>query len=217
MKRLVFAGLLIVLGLLGGAAAYVSQSKVSPEAIRSSVTRSEDLLKTAWQLPAASAIGRAIRWQTNGSVCGAASLANVLRSLGEEADTEGEILDGVSSCWFHICPVGLTLDQVGEIADARTSRKVTVLRDLTPEGFREILRDTNNPGRRYVINFSREPIFGAGLGHFSPIGGYLEEKDLVFVLDVNRDFQPWLIERERLFAAMDTLDGDRKRGLLAIE
>ena len=27
---------------------------------------------------------------------------------------------------------------------------------------------------------------------------------LVFVLDVNRDYQAWLIERARLFAAMDT-------------
>jgi retron-type reverse transcriptase len=34
---------------------------------------------------------------------------------------------------------------------------------------------------------------------------------------VNRDYQPWLIERTRLFAAMDTWDGKRKRGLLLIE
>jgi hypothetical protein len=39
----------------------------------------------------------------------------------------------------------------------------------------------------------------------------------VFVLDVNADYQPWLIERSRLFAAIDTRDGDRKRGLLLIE
>jgi hypothetical protein len=34
------------------------------------------------------------------------------------------------------------------------------------------------------------------------------------VLNVNRDFQPWLIERARLFAAMDTWDVKKKRGLL---
>ncbi|MGH8595872.1 MAG: phytochelatin synthase family protein, partial [Gammaproteobacteria bacterium] len=39
----------------------------------------------------------------------------------------------------------------------------------------------------------------------------------VLVLDVNRDFQPWLIERSRLFLAMDTFDGKQKRGLLLIE
>jgi hypothetical protein len=45
----------------------------------------------------------------------------------------------------------------------------------------------------------------------------LESEDLVFVLNVNRDFQPWLIERTRLFSAMNTLDGEMKRGLLLIE
>ena len=94
---------------------------------------------------------------------------------------------------------------------------MTVLRDLTPAEFHAHLKRSNETGRRYIINFSRKEIFGAGSGHHSPIGGYLEAEDLVFVLDVNRDFQPWLIERERLFAAMDTLDGERKRGMLLIE
>jgi hypothetical protein len=70
---------------------------------------------------------------------------------------------------------------------------------------------------RYIVNFTRQQIFGAGVGHFSPIGGYLEAEDLVFVLDVNSDFQPWLVERKRLFDAVNTLDGTKKRGLLLIE
>ena len=56
-----------------------------------------------------------------------------------------------------------------------------------------------------------------GAGHHSPIGGYLENEDLVFVLDVNRDYRPWLVERTRLFDAMNTWDGDKKRGMLLIE
>jgi hypothetical protein len=43
------------------------------------------------------------------------------------------------------------------------------------------MRRSNDPGRRYIVNFSREQIFGAGVGHHSPIGGYLEDGDLVFV------------------------------------
>jgi hypothetical protein len=39
----------------------------------------------------------------------------------------------------------------------------------------------------------------------------------VFVLDVNSDYQPWLVERMRLVAAVDTLGGDKKRELLLIE
>ena len=70
---------------------------------------------------------------------------------------------------------------------------------------------------RYIINFDRKMIFGAGAGHHSPIGGYLENEDLAFVLDVNRDYRPWLVERTRLFDAMNTWDGDKKRGMLLIE
>ena len=112
--------------------------------------------------------------------------------------------------------MGLTLDELAEVA-RHGNRKVTVLRDLTPDDFREHLRRSNDPSRRYIANFSREPVFGAGVGHHSPIGGYLEAEDLVFVLDVNGEFQPWLVERERLYSALNTFDGSKKRGLLLIE
>ena len=127
------------------------------------------------------------------------------------------MLAGTGRCWTGICILGLTLDELAEAARANTSRKITVLRDLSEEQFREHLRRSNDPGRRYVVNFSRQQIFGAGVGHHSPIGGYLEAEDLVFVLDVNSDYRPWLVERTRLFAAVNTRDGDRKRGLLLIE
>lgn len=113
--------------------------------------------------------------------------------------------------------MGLTLDELAGVARVHTGRKVTVLRDLTPDEFKEHMRKANLSGRRYIINFSRERLFGAGVGHFSPIGGYLESDDLVFVLDVNPNYQPWLVKRERLFSAMDTFDGQKKRGLLLIE
>ena len=127
------------------------------------------------------------------------------------------MLAGTGRCWTGICILGLTLDELAEVARANTSRKVTVLRDLNEDQFREHMRRSNDPGRRYIVNFSREQIFGAGVGHHSPIGGYLEDDDLVFVLDVNSDYQPWLVDRKRLFAAVDTLDGDKKRGLILIE
>jgi len=127
------------------------------------------------------------------------------------------VLSGTSWCWTGYCILGLTLDELAEVARTYPHRSVTVLRDLTPEEFKAHLRNANNPDRRYIINFSRQQIFGAGVGHHSPIGGYLESEDLVFVLDVNRDYQPWLVERSRLFSAMNTLDGAVKRGLLLIE
>ena len=80
--------------------------------------------------------------------------------------------------------MGLTLDELGEVTRLKTNRTVSVLRDLSPQQFQQHLRRANETGRRYIINFSRKEIFGAGTGHHSPIGGYLEAEDLVFVLDV---------------------------------
>jgi hypothetical protein len=106
---------------------------------------------------------------------------------------------------------------LADVARANTNRKITLLRDLSEEQFRAHLRHSNDPGRRYIVNFSRERIFGAGVGHHSPIGGYLEAEDLVFILDVNSDYQPWLVASKRLFDAVNTFDGSNKRGLLLIE
>ena len=127
------------------------------------------------------------------------------------------MLAGTGQCWTGFCILGLTLDQLANVARVNGPRKVTVLRDLSDDDFHEHLRQSNDLGRRYIINFSRKTIFGTGVGHHSPIGGYLETEDLVFVLDVNRHYRPWLVERLRLFTAINTLDGDNKRGLLMIE
>lgn len=207
----------VALGLLGGGLFLLLPARVSQEIIRSSVTREPAIVERAWRLPVASTFGRSLAWQSNGSRCGPASLANVYRSFGDRAQTEADVLAGTGRCWTGFCIIGLTLDELAEVARSHTARKVTVLRDLTPEDFLAHMRKANSPDRRYMINFSREHIFGAGVGHHSPIGGYLESEDLVFVLDVNRDYQPWLVERSRLFAAMNTFDGEKKRGLLLIE
>lgn len=207
----------LLLTSVGGAGFLFSQTTVSPEAIRSSVIRSPDSVERAWTLPVATSFGREMVWQSNPSLCGPASLANVFRSLGEPVTTGDAVLAGSGLCRTGFCIIGLDLDELATLARAKTRRSVTVLRDLGADEFREHLRQANNPTRRYIINFSRKVIFGAGAGHHSPIGGYLDREDLAFVLDVNRDFQPWLIERKRLFDAMNTLDGDKKRGMLLIE
>lgn len=218
MKRGLFFGMIAAAGLFAGAAfVVVGQTKVPPEAIQSSVIRSPELMDRAWTLPVAATFGRNVTFQSNGSRCGPASIANALRSVGEEETTEAEVLDGTGMCWTGFCIIGLTLDELADLTRTKTERKVSVLRDLTADEFREHMKHANDPGRRYIVNFTREKIFGAGAGHHSPIGGYLEAEDLVLVLDVNEDYKPWLVERQRLFSAMDTLDGDRKRGLLLIE
>lgn len=218
MKRLrifVAAGSLCALAAVLPVA--LQPPKVSEDVIRSSVIRAPELMDRAWALPVAATFQSNISWQSNGSLCGPSSLANVFRSIGEDETTESEILEGTGLCWTGFCIMGLTLDELATVARRHTERRISLLRDITADEFREHMKRSNDPSRRYVINFTREKIFGSGAGHHSPIAGYLEAQDLVLVLDVNEDYKPWLIERERLFAAMDTFDGDNKRGLLLIE
>ena len=218
-RRYVICGLAVLLaaGLLSAGALVIGQSKVSPQAIASSVTRTPALMERAWRLPAAATFDRQVTWQSNRSRCGPAAVANTYRSLEDVPITEAKVLAGTGRCWTGVCILGLTLDELADVARTNTTRTITILRDLSEEQFREHMRRSNDPSRRYIVNFSRERIFGAGVGHYSPIGGYLEAEDLVFVLDVSADYQPWLVERTRLFDAVNTLDAAKKRGLLLIE
>ena len=100
----------------------------------------------------------------------------------------------------------MSLDQVAtEAAEVVPAGwQVQTLRPRTLDALREELRFANDERRRYVANFTRSSLFGFGGGHHSPLGGFLESEDLVFVLDVNRRFGPWLVSPQRLFKAMNT-------------
>ncbi len=176
------------------------------------------LLERAWALPAARTFPHPLISQTNPSACGPTAVANVLRSSGTMTTSDAVAAHG-SGCFGGICFGGLTLAQLAEAARASAPGwTVTELHPATLEDFRTALRQANDPAQRLIINFTRRPLFGAGGGHHSPVGGYLEAEDLVFVLDVNEDFGPWLVTSERLFAAMGTVDPSSglKRGLLRL-
>jgi Phytochelatin synthase len=177
------------------------------------------MLKKAWTLPVASAYQADIEFQQNGSVCGPTSLADVLHSLGQPGNQDSILQGSGFSTVMGYLPEGLSLDQLADLARQKLHRKVTVLRDLDLAAFREQLSRANDPARRYVINFSRGPLFGTGGGHHSPIAGYLNQEDLVLVLDVNKTYGPWLVKPDRLYDAMNTVDTttQKKRGLLLIE
>lgn len=64
--------------------------------------------------------------------------------------------------------------------------------NLTVEEFRDIVKKScktnfnNGNGSVVIISYSRSVLHQTGSGHFSPIGGYCESKDLVLILDVAR-------------------------------
>src|SRR4030095_14421972 len=139
MKRLHYVSIIsmvVTAGLLSAGALVVGQSRVSSEAIASSVTRKPELMERAWHLPVAATFHRHVNWQSNASRCGPAAVANAYRSLGEAASTEGKVLAGTGRCWTGVCIMGLTLDELAQVARTNTSRKVTLLRDLTAEQLR---------------------------------------------------------------------------------
>ena len=217
-KRIGLAAALVCIPA-AAAAVVVSVTRPTPTfdgvSIKQSLAyQNEALLELAWELPVARTFTRRVDPQSNPSSCGPSSLANIERSFGVQS-SEASILHGTSKCWFGVCLGGLTLDELAEVARVSPRRQATVLRDLTYQQFREHLRRTNDPQQRYVINFHRGPLFGEGHGHFSPIGAFLEDRDLVLVLDVNARYRPFLVDARRLFDAMNTTDSasGKKRGL----
>jgi hypothetical protein len=160
------------------------------------VTAPPHLLSRAWDLRVARRYAPLLSQGFN-AICGPTSVANVLRSLGVDTGRNPFRRFGVRA---------MSLDQVTrEAAEVLPAPwRVSSVRPPTVEALRDELRRANDDDRRLIVNFSRAPLFGRGGGHHSPIGGYLADDDLAFVLDVNASFGPWLVSTENLFAAMNT-------------
>jgi len=183
------------------------------------VYQSPALLERAWALPVAKTYLHELDFQPNGSICGPTSVANAFRSLGEGPVTPRSVLAGTGKCPWDFCFGGLTLDDLAGVVRSKSRRSVTVLTGLSLDEFRMHMRHANDTDRRYLVNFQRGLLFGTGVGHHSPIAGYLEDRDLVFVLDVNPKFGPWLVSTGRLYDAVSSLDSSsgKARGLLLIQ
>ena len=180
--------------------------------------QNQSLIEHAWQLPVARTYRNRFEYQINRLFCRPATVVNVFYSLNIERFTQNTVFDRTKISYWKARFLGLNLDELATLIRDNAPLEVEIMRDLSLESFREAMRHANDPGFRYLINFNRQPLFGVRVGHHSPIGGYLQEWDLVFVLDVLDDYRPFLVPVARLFEAMDTIDSEtgRKRGLLRI-
>ncbi|KAK7396446.1 hypothetical protein VNO78_17462 [Psophocarpus tetragonolobus] len=58
-----------------------------------------------------------------------------------------------------------------------------------------------------IVSYHRTPLYQTGIGHFSPIGGYHAERDMVLVLDVARfKYPPHWVPLTLLWEGMSTID-----------
>ena len=176
------------------------------------------MLDAAWKLPVAATYKAGFEFQKNGSICGPTTAQNALRSLGVKSANAYEIMKRNHLGYFGTIPGGVTLDELADILRKEGDFDVQVVRDINLAQFRDYLRMTTDVTKRILINFTRHPLFAQGGGHHSPVGGYFADKDLVFVLDTNENYKPWLVKADRLYEAMNTDDmaSGKKRGLIVL-
>ena len=119
MRRFLISGSIIA-AFLAATPFALSPARIPPEKVAASVAQAPALVERAWQLPVAKTFHHQVSTQSNLSRCGPASLANVFRSLSEAAKTESEVLAGTGRCWTGYCIMGLTLDELADVARAHT-------------------------------------------------------------------------------------------------
>ena len=194
---------LLLLGALAGLSRY-GQTLLAPQPERfaSAVVTRGPALAAAEATPLAQAYRRDFHTQAHPASCGPASLRNVLASLGRPVASERALFDGAPLAWRRMRVMGMTLDELAALAQARGVGRVQVHRDLSAPDFRALLRSLARPGRRLIVNFDRAPLHGVSLGHFSPIGGFDPAGDRVLLLDVTPGYGPQLVPTHVLAAAM---------------
>jgi len=170
------------------------------------------LLDKALELPVARLYGPNTIWQPREGYCGAASLANVMRSVNPAHKVQ-----------FGPFPRPYVVQRLAELLtgllqeEAVQFKRVEVLPLMQLDEFRQVMRRVNDPAYRFIANFYRLPLFFAKApwyvrlrkvfsGHFSPVVAYLPDEDLVAILDVNQSYGTYLVPTERFWEAVQSKD-----------
>jgi glutathione gamma-glutamylcysteinyltransferase len=117
---------------------------------------------------------------------------------------------------------GLTLDELACLA--RCNGAEVDAHHSAPEPsdlvtFRSALEACARGERVMIASYDRSTLGQTGSGHFSPVGGYHAERDMVLLLDVARfKYPPHWLRADALWRAMHALDpaAERARGWLSL-
>lgn len=105
---------------------------------------------------------------------------------------------------------GITFDEFACLASCNET-KVEAYRydESSLENFRQAVKRASSSaeGLHLVVSYSRKVLGQTGDGHFSPIGGYHADRDLVLILDVARfKYPPHWVPLSLLWEAMRAID-----------
>eukprot|EP00981_Chlorochromonas_danica_P011871 scaffold4337_cov182-Ochromonas_danica.AAC.6 len=123
---------------------------------------------------------------------------------------------------------GITLGKVGCLARCNGAEVIMRHGDtVSLEQFREdvktvcsLTQSTMNDRQVMIVSYSRRSLGQSGDGHFSPIGGYHPERDLVLIMDVARfKYPPHWVPLVDLYTALQPIDKatGKSRGYLLLK
>jgi glutathione gamma-glutamylcysteinyltransferase len=164
--------------------------------------------------------------QSDPAFCGLGSLVVALNALGIDPGRlwkgpwrwfSEELLD----CCVPLAEVqkrGLDVDELACLARCNGADVKLVRGDASNLGaFRSAIASAAGGDGVLVVSYDRSTLGQTGSGHFSPVGGYHQARDLALILDVARfKYPPHWVPVERLWQATHPIDPatGRARGWL---
>ncbi|HAG80807.1 MAG TPA: phytochelatin synthase [Cyanobacteria bacterium UBA12227] len=176
------------------------------------------------------ALAEQFHTQSEPAFCGIGTLVVVLNALSIDP---GRIWKGLWR-WYGeefldccqplslIKQQGITFDELVCLARCNGANVESIrYTQSSLENFRHAIRKaTSSPqGLHMVVSYSRQVLGQTGNGHFSPVGGYHPERDLILILDVARfKYPPHWVPLPLLWEALapiDTVTG-KSRGYILL-
>lgn len=156
--------------------------------------------------------------QVEPTYCGISSLVMVLNALEVDPKRLWKgvwrwFSEDIADCCDQLSSIqaeGVSLDGLARLAHCNgVTVEVTHAEQTSLAQFRALVQAVCSGGSKQALiaSYSRQALGQTGEGHFSPIGGYHAEKDLVLLMDVARfKYPPHWVPLSLLWSAMGSLD-----------
>ncbi|KAF5738976.1 Glutathione gamma-glutamylcysteinyltransferase 3 [Tripterygium wilfordii] len=167
--------------------------------------------------------------QSEPAYCGLATLAIVLNALSIDPGRTWKgpwrwFDDSMLDCCEPLSVIkvkGITFGKVACLAHCNGAKVETFrTNETTVDEFRKhVISCTSVEDCHLITSYDRRVFKQTGTGHFSPVGGYHAESDMVLILDVARfKYPPHWVPLTLLWEAMDTTDEatGQRRGFMII-